>query len=207
MKSLPFSGDSLTLEVSSLADLVRGFTVELAAGARRGAHAGSGVIWHGDGLVVTNAHVARRDEYLVTLAGGDRIEAPVIARDRERDLAALALPLQGLPSAPTGNARALRTGSLVLALGHPWGVSNALSLGVVHHVVPGRDGSPRWIAADVQLAPGNSGGPLVDATGRVVGLNAMIVGGLGTAIPVNVVTAFLREHVGRSVWAPAMWAA
>ncbi len=194
-------------EMSSLADFVRSFTVELSSGVRRDGRVGSGVVWHADGLVVTNAHVATRDSYAVTLANGDRLEGAVIARNRDDDLAAIAIPARGLLAAPVGDAGSLRAGSLLLAFGHPLGVTNALALGVVHRVVRDASGAPRWIAADIQLAPGNSGGPLVDATGRLVGLNAMIVSGLGAAIPVDVVAKFLRSTVGGRAWASAEWAA
>jgi serine protease Do len=193
--------------MSSLAQLVRSFTVGLASGSGRGSHAGTGVVWHSDGLVVTNAHVATRGSYIVTLPTGDRVEGEIVARDPKADLAALAIPVRGLRPAPLGEAAALRPGSLVLAFGHPLGVANALALGIVHHVVSDTSGDPRWIAADIQLAPGNSGGPLVDASGRLVGINAMIVSGLGAAIPVDVVAKFLNATVGRSVWATEMWAA
>lgn len=194
-------------EMSALADFVRSFTVELSSGVRRGGHVGSGVVWHADGLIVTNAHVATRDSYSVTLANGDQLEGAVIARDRDADLAAIAIPARGLLPAPVGDAGSLRAGSLLLAFGHPLGVSNALALGVVHRVVRDDAGVPRWIAADIQLAPGNSGGPLVDASARLVGVNAMIVSGLGAAIPVDVVAKFLRSTVGRSAWSPEVWAA
>jgi serine protease Do len=193
--------------MSSLALLVRSYTVALAAGSRRGSHAGTGVVWHPDGLVVTNAHVATRGHYSVTLPSGDRVDGDVIARDPKADLAALTIPVRGLPAAPLGEAAALRPGSLVLALGHPLGVANALALGIVHHVVRDSAGDARWIAADIRLAPGNSGGPLVDASGRLVGINAMIVSGLGAAIPVDVVAKFLNATVGRSAWPTEMWAA
>jgi len=199
--------DILAHEMSSLAQLVRSFTVAIADGNRRSGHAGSGVVWHRDGLIVTNAHVATRGSYIVTLATGDRVEGEVIARDSEVDLAAIAVPVRGLRPAPLGEAAALRAGSLVLAFGHPLGVANALALGIVHNVVRDKAGDPRWIAADIQLAPGNSGGPLVDASGRLVGINAMIVSGLGAAIPVDVVAKFLTSTVGRSTWSTEMWAA
>jgi serine protease Do len=200
-------GEMLATEMAALAQLVQSYTVAITGGKQRGAHAGTGVIWHPDGLVVTNAHVVTRDTYSVALANGDRCDGEVIARDRKSDLAAIAIPAHGLPVAPAGNIDLLRPGSLVLAFGHPLGVANALSLGVVHHIVRDAAGEPRWIAADIQLAPGNSGGPLVDATGRLVGINAMIVSGLGAAIPVEVVARFLRATVGRSAWSPEMWAA
>jgi serine protease Do len=82
----------------------------------------------------------------------------------------------------------------LIAYGHPLGVRGALALGVLHAVV--RDagsGAARWICADIRLAPGNSGGPLVDAAGRIVGINTMIVGGLGLAIPTSVVQRFVAR--------------
>src|SRR4029450_8978197 len=90
----------------------------------------------------------------------------------------------------------LRTGDLVVALGHPWGITGAIALGIVH-VVETRRGAPRWIRADIRLAPGNSGGPLADARGRVVGVNTLIAGGLGVAVPTTTVTRFLAEVEGR----------
>jgi len=182
------------LELDGLAALVRSFTV--AIGARGGSSLGSGVVWQSDGLIVTNAHVVRDERPLVSFAEGATLDARVIAVDRRRDLALLSVDAEGLRAAPIGDAESLRAGSLVLALGHPLGVANAMSLGVVHAVTT-RRGMPRYIAADLRLAPGNSGGPLVDTAGRVVGINAMIVGGLGVAIPTTVVRRFLYE-VSRS---------
>lgn len=194
-------------DLSGLSDLVRGWTVALSG--RDGEGKGSGVIWHPDGLLVSNAHVvgeARRMR--VTYGDGREGEARVLARDDKRDIALLQADSSGHPDMPVGNPAALRAGSIVLALGHPWGVPHALSLGVVHAVARDRRGQPRHIAADVRLAPGNSGGPLVDATGRVVGINAMIVGGLGLAIPVNVVARVI-QHAGAQGLLPCKlsWAA
>ena len=177
-------------ELDGLAALVRRFTVEI--GSRNGGSAGSGVVWHPDGLIVTNAHVAREPRPRVTFADGSTVEGRLVARDPARDLALVTVDATALPTPTIGDAEALRAGSLVLAFGHPLGVAHALSLGVVHTVTTVR-GTPRWIAADVRLAPGNSGGPLVDTQGRVVGINAMIAGGLGLAIPTSVVRAFLRD--------------
>ena len=80
-----------------------------------------------------------------------------------------------------------------MALGHPLGVAYAAALGVVHRAPTGARGLAGWLHADILLAPGNSGGPLADTQGRVVGINAMIVGGLGIAVPTHVVEAFVRE--------------
>jgi serine protease Do len=89
----------------------------------------------------------------------------------------------------------LRVGELVVALGHPFGVAGSLSLGIVH-ALPS-DGDP-WIQADVRLAPGNSGGPLATLDGTVVGINAMIVRGLGIAVPARSVRAFAARALARN---------
>ncbi|HUQ80412.1 MAG TPA: trypsin-like peptidase domain-containing protein, partial [Gemmatimonadaceae bacterium] len=91
-----------------------------------------------------------------------------------------------------GHPTDLRTGDLVLALGNPLGITGALALGVVH-AVERRRGAPRWLRADIRLAPGNSGGPLADARGRVVGVNTLIANGLGVAVPVTTVLRFLSD--------------
>lgn len=117
----------------------------------------------------------------------------VALRDERRDLALLRLDpdsIQGtLPAATIGEPSQLRPADVVVALGHPLGVEHALALGVVH-AAPNTDHSP-YVVADIKLAPGNSGGPLTDARGRIVGVNSMIVGGLGVAISVDAVRGML----------------
>lgn len=179
-------------DLSGLARLMTSWTVEITG--HDGEGRGSGVIWRADGLIATNAHVATAQRHIVRLAGGLEVEGRVVVRDERRDVALVDVDTP-LPALPLGDPGILRPGALVLALGHPWGVTNALALGVVHAVSRDRRGAPRYIAADVRLAPGNSGGPLVDAAGRVVGLNAMIVGGLGVAIPVNVIARVVQEAI------------
>jgi serine protease Do len=122
----------------------------------------------------------------------------VLARDRRRDLAAIVTPSDAplgeiALSAVIGQPTTLRPGDLVVALGNPLGIVGALALGVVHAVDPGKRGAASWIRADIRLAPGNSGGPLADARGRVVGINTMIAGGLGIAVPVSAVERFLED--------------
>ena len=179
-------------DLHGLASLVRGWTVEVTG--RDGVGHGGGVVWHPRGLIVTNAHVVGdAPRTRLRLGDGREAAARVVVRDDRRDVALLEADVESLPEMPLGNPATLRPGSIVLALGHPWGVTHALAMGVVHAVARDRQGAPRHIAADLRLAPGNSGGPLVDAGGRVVGINAMIVGGLGVAIPVNVVGRVIRE--------------
>jgi serine protease Do len=182
--------DALGAAASSLAVELGRVTVEVRGGGRRGATAtvGAGVVWHPDGLILTNAHVAHHD-VTVVLADGRSWSARLVARDPQRDLAALVVDASGLPTARIGDSGALRVGELVLAVGNPLGLVRALSAGLVHAV------GPRAIHADLRLAPGNSGGPLADARGHVVGLNAMIVGGLAVAVPSRVARHFVREQL------------
>src|SRR4051812_20137606 len=151
---------------------------------------GSGIIWKSDGLVLTNAHVARAADAEIELWDGRRFPARVVSRDARRDLATLRIAATGLEAVAAGDSTALRPGELVIAIGNPLGFAGALSTGIVH------SNGPRWIHADVQLAPGNSGGPLANAYGHVVGINTAIVNGLGMAVPSSVALDFL-EHGAR----------
>ncbi len=194
--------DELTQTPAGLTDAF----VEMAAQLRRatvqvrgkGPGGGSGVIWQPDGLIITNAHVARGPQAFIALADGRTFAATVTARDERRDLAALQVEATDLPAAMIGDADALRVGALVLAVGNPLGLTGALTTGVIH-AAASSDG-PRghgWVQADVRLAPGNSGGPLADAAGRVIGINSMIAGGLALAVPSNAVARFLRGTAAR----------
>jgi serine protease Do len=178
-------------EMADLASALRHSTVEVRD---HGRGAGSGIIWSGDGLIVTNAHVARADHATIVLWDGRTFDGTVTARDPRRDLAIIAIDARGLslPPASLGHPTDLRTGDLVVALGNPLGIAGALALGVVH-VVDACGGAPEWIRADIRLAPGNSGGPLADARGRVVGVNTLIANGLGVAVPITTVHRFLAD--------------
>ncbi len=151
---------------------------------------GSGVIWHSN-LIITNAHVVRGARTTVELSDGRVFDAVCTSRDPQRDLAALTVDATDLPAATIGDSDALRVGELVLAVGNPLGLIGALSTGIIHAVAP-KDTSRRWVQADIRLAPGNSGGPLADVQGRVIGINTVIAGGLALAVPSNAVERFLR---------------
>jgi serine protease Do len=180
---------------SAVGEKLRRSTVQVFDG-RRGA--GSGVIWRADGWIVTNAHVVRGNSARVRFEDGRTLGAEVIGRAAERDLAALFVAASDLPAAEIGASTAVRVGEIVLAAGSPFGVRAAVSAGVLHGVgsVPlvGKQG---WLQADLELAPGNSGGPLADANGRVIGINSMIAMGLGLAIPSQEVEQFLRRVMRR----------
>ena len=181
-------------DLGIIADSLREITVGIhAAGARRSGE-GAGVIWHPDGLVVTNAHCIRHRRLSVRIGEGHSVDADIVAHDPRLDLALLETPSLGARAPVLGDVESLRAGELLLALGHPLGVAGALALGVLYTVARDvRSGAVRWICADIRLAPGNSGGPLADAAGRLVGINTMIAGGLGLAIPATVVQRFVAR--------------
>lgn len=152
---------------------------------------GSGVIWDSSGLIITNAHVVRSMGATVELSDGRVFDAVCIKRERSLDLAILRVDATHLPAATICNSDTLRVGELVLAVGNPLGAVGALTTGIIHAVAP-KDTIARWVQADIRLAPGNSGGSLADAQGRVIGINTVIAGGLALAVPSNTVERFLR---------------
>lgn len=178
-------------ELAALAARLRQGTVQVR-GSRFGV--GSGVIWQPDGLIVTNAHVVAGSEAIVELADGRSLPACVVGKAPRQDLALLRVNAVDLAAAALGNSEQLRVGELVLAVGNPLGLVGAVTTGIVA-ALPGVDDAdqPSWIQTDVRLAPGNSGGPLADAQGRVIGINSMIVNGLGYAVPSRAVQRFLQS--------------
>jgi serine protease Do len=173
-----------------IAEQLRQVTVQVHG---RRAGGGSGVIWRSAGLIITNAHVARAPSATVTLANGRAFEATVTARDLQRDLAVLRMQASDLPSAAIADSSAVRVGELAFAVGNPFGIVGAVTVGIIQALGP-PDGGPGqgWIRADIRLSPGNSGGPLADAQGRIIGINSMVAGGLAFAIPSNAVERFLN---------------
>lgn len=181
-------------DLAAVADALRGVTVGVRTPGARRAGEGAGVIWHADGLVVTNAHCICHRRVAVRASDGQSFDAEILAHDPRLDLALLGVPALRGRAPELGDVESLRPGELLLAFGHPLGVPQALTLGVLHAVARDRrSGAARWICADVRLAPGNSGGPLADACGRVVGVNTMVAGGLGLAIPTPVVQRFVTR--------------
>jgi serine protease Do len=182
----PFAAEGISLEddLGLVADRLRRSTVRILGGDG----CGSGVIWRPDGLVVTNAHVARARHLRVELDDGRVFTGSVMARDARRDLAAVRIAGSAFPAVTVRDARTLRAGEMVIAVGNPMGQTGAASVGIVHSAVRERS----LILADVRLLPGNSGGPLADVEGRVVGINTLVASGLGCAIPSNAVARFLR---------------
>ncbi len=166
-------------------------------GSERGG-AGSGVIIDAGGTIVTNAHVARSQTMHVQFWDGRTCKALVKHRPPGRDLAVLSVPAAGLPAAPLGDSGALLVGQLLVAVGNPFGFIGAVTTGILHAFGPVRGLGPgSWVQSDLQLAPGNSGGPLADASGNVVGINTMIVGRLALALPSNTIKECLEVREDR----------
>ena len=157
---------------------------------------GSGFIISADGLILTNAHVVRdASEVVVKLTDRREFQAKVLGSDPKTDVAVLRIEAKGLPVVPLGSASDLKVGEWVLAIGSPFGFENSVTAGVVS--AKGRslpdDSLVPFIQTDVAVNPGNSGGPLFNARGEVVGINAQIYSrtggyqGLSFAIPIETV--------------------
>jgi serine protease Do len=174
--------------IVAIAENLRGASVLIGDGL--GGRGGSGVIWEtgeNRSVIITNAHVVKGPRARVMLHNGQSAEGIITRLDAQRDLAALTAEVGGLPVATIGDSDSLRAGELVLAMGNPLGLVGALTIGIVHA------NGKQWIRADVQLAPGNSGGMLANAEGQVVGINSMIANGLALAVPSKAVKRFLAQ--------------
>ncbi len=168
---------------------------------------GAGIIWRADGGILTNHHVVARNRQAdvhVHLHDGRTFKAKVSGRHPALDLAMLRVEAKDLPAALVGDSTKLRVGELVFAIGHPLGYLGFVTSGIVSGwgtVKLGDDGpTARYIKSNVRLAPGNSGGPLLNAQGEVVGVNSMILGGdLAVAIPSEVATEWLAGQPSHRV--------
>lgn len=157
---------------------------------------GSGVIIDGArGYIVTNHHVIENaDDIVVTLAAGGTFHAKMIGTDLETDIAVIQITAPNLKAIEFGDSRRLQVGDYVAAVGNPFGLGQTVTLGIVSALGRaglGIDGYENFIQTDASLNPGNSGGPLIDMDGRLVGINSAIVApsggniGIGFAIPVS----------------------
>ena len=156
---------------------------------------GSGFIISGDGLILTNAHVVREaKEVTVKLSDRREFRAKVLGTDARTDVAVLKVDAKDLPAVTLGNGKEVQVGDPVLAIGSPFGFEQTATQGIVSakgRSLPG-DAAVPFIQTDAAVNPGNSGGPLFDGTGSVVGINSQIYSqsggyqGLSFAIPINV---------------------
>jgi len=155
--------------------------------------------------VVSGADRRAGEKLTVTLPDGSTHPARLLARDTGQDLAALSVDItgdaDGLTPVVLGDSRDLEPGQWVMALGHPWGVAGGATGGAVIGFGDDLPETPsqgrEWIAVGLCLRPGHSGGPLVDAQGRLVGICTMMAGPqVGMAVPVHTAKEFLRRELG-----------
>jgi S1-C subfamily serine protease len=202
--------DAYSHAVVSVVDGVGPSVVSVGAQSRtrpgQAASAGSGVVISSDGYVLTNSHVVHEATALeVSLTDGRRFTASLVGEDPATDLALVQIDAPALPAARLGQSARLRVGQLVIAIGNPFGFQSTVSAGVVSAIgrslrsTTGRliDGI---IQTDVALNPGNSGGPLVDSRGRVVGINTAVFAmaqGISFAVPIDTATAVIPQLLAR----------
>jgi serine protease Do len=174
---------------------------------------GSGVIISAKGEVITNWHVVDKAvEVRCLLYDGRAAEAKVIGSDKDVDLALIQLQLPAdtppLPFAALGDSDLLKEGDFVMAMGAPWGLSRSVSMGIIacaRRFLPDHSQYSLWLQTDASISPGNSGGPLVNTAGEVIGLNTRGVmqgGDMGFAVPsstIKNVVSQLREF-GHMNW-------
>ncbi len=198
------ASETISSEIDIMIDRLRPSVVQVSSG-RRGQ--GAGVIWQRDGMIMTNHHVIAYagPRLEVQLQDGRRLAAHPLASNPGLDLALLEVEARDLPAAPIGDSQGLRIGELVFAIGHPWGQRDVLTAGIISGLgtveVAGGRWQAQYLRSDVRLAPGNSGGPLLNARGEVVGINAMIFGGdLAVAIPSHVAKQWAGDLPRRGVF-------
>lgn len=179
-----------------VAEALRRSTVQIESGTRYRQGNGSGAVI-GPDQIITNAHVIQGGALSINSWEGKTVPGSVARIDKRRDLALLSAAGLSAPAASLGDSDALHAGTPLFAIGNPLGFVGAVSSGVVHAVGPiamNAGSGLAWIQADVRLAPGNSGGPLADFQGQIVGINTMVTfGGLALAVPSRAVQAFLAR--------------
>ncbi len=192
--------DAYSRAVVSVVDAVGPAVVSISVGKNRDRQtpdqigAGSGVVIAPDGYILTNDHVVQKaDSIEVALTDGSRLSATLIGSDQATDLAVIRANANFLPCSALGDSERLRVGQLAIAMGNPLGFQSTVSTGVVSALGRAlRSTRGRLIENIIQhtapLNPGNSGGPLVDSNGKVIGINTAIIAyaqGIGFAIPAN----------------------
>jgi serine protease Do len=169
---------------------------------------GSGIIISADGYILTNQHVVEQgQEVEVQLMDERTFPAKVVGRDARTDLALLKVEASDLPFLPLGDSEALKVGELVLAIGNPFGLEYSMSLGIVSRKGRAMGGAglfTDFIQTDASVNPGNSGGPLINMRGEVIGINTAVIPNrrVAFAIPINLAKSLLPDlqAKGRIAW-------
>ncbi len=163
----------------------------------------SGFIVRSDGYVLTNNHVVEgAKEIVVTLADGRKFNGKIMGRDSRNDLAIVKIEAKNLPAVQLGDSDAIRPGDFAIAIGNPYGLQHTVTAGIISGLARSLDGDPSeagiYIQTDAAINRGNSGGPLINIDGKVVGINTAIIAqaqGLGFAIPVNVAKSVMDDLI------------
>ncbi|HML03390.1 MAG TPA: trypsin-like peptidase domain-containing protein [Candidatus Bathyarchaeia archaeon] len=192
---------SLSNATADVVEKVASSVVSVSCGIARG----SGVVWSADGYIVTCSHViGRRRSILVGLGDGNTLEAKVVGSDSYADVALLKIDGKALKPVEVGDSESLKAGQFVLALANPFNRKPSATIGIVTSVtgsVRGFGGvaMENVIVTDTQSTLGYSGGPLVDASGKMIGLNAAYAWSRGIAIPVDLIKSLADGlmHEGR----------
>src|SRR4051812_18298041 len=165
---------------------------------------GSGVVVTKDGYILTNNHVVdNADEIKVAFSDGREFTGKVVGKDPKTDIAVLKIDAKDLPAVEFANSETCEVGDLVLAVGNPFGVGQTVTMGMVSAIGRGNMGLDYedFIQTDAAINPGNSGGALVDAEGRLVGINTAILSrsggnqGIGFAVPSNLAKMVMESLV------------
>jgi serine protease Do len=171
--------------------------------ARRVQSLGSGFVIDPSGIIITNNHVIEgADEITANFTDGTKLKAELIGTDKKTDLAVLKVtPDKPLVAVPFGNSNEIRVGDWVMAIGNPFGLGGTVTVGIVSARNRNINAGPYddFIQTDASINRGNSGGPLFDMEGRVVGINTAIISpsggsiGIGFAIPANIATSVIAQ--------------
>jgi serine protease Do len=196
----PADPNSFTQDEATIIRVAREITPTVVSVSQR-AGSGSGIIVNRDGVVLTNAHVVGQSRTVeVGLADGRTLTGQVAGVDPTIDVAVVRVAAQNLPVAPLGDSDRLQVGQSAIAIGNPLGLERTVTSGVVSAV----NRNPRGISldgliqTDAAISPGNSGGPLVDSRGQVIGINTAVLAGagasgLGFAVPINLANDVVRQ--------------
>jgi len=195
------NNDDLTAEERTVIRVAREVTPAVVSIAVQNRGSGSGAIIRSDGMILTNAHVvANARTVTVGLADGRKVEGRVLGRDPGLDVAVVRVTADNLPVAPLGDSDALQVGQIAIAIGNPLGLDRTVTMGVVSALdrTTPRLGGETFLQTDAAISPGNSGGPLVDSRGRVIGINSAVIAGMGAsnlgfAIPINAAMAMANQ--------------
>lgn len=166
-------------------------------------NSGSGVIINASGSVLTNYHVIADSESLqVTLTDGRSVQAQLVGKDPDTDLAVLKIDLKDLPEAKIANVKKVRTGDVVMAIGYPFEIGQTVTQGIISATGRTRVSTntyENFLQTDAAINPGNSGGALINVAGEIIGINSLIYTktgnfqGIGFAIPIDLAIDVLKQ--------------